>query len=186
MINTGFNMNIHYDSSLTEVPDDPDSFYEGILHLEREALTENDPVNKGKLFSRIGVSYRVFGNNEQSEIILLKALELLDAVKNKTDHFIAELRLSQTFQKQGKFEDSINILKRLENISRENKELNNYTDVVYQHLGKVYFDMERFEEAMYKFKKAKTLREVKGDRELLSSTEFAITITAGKIKSLNL
>lgn len=177
-------MNIHYDSSLAEVPDDPESFYKGILYLEREALIEKDPVKKGKLLSRIGVSYRINGNNERSETYLLKALELFDAVKNKADHFIAELRFSQTLQKHGKFEDSINILNRLESFSRENMELNNYTDVVYQHLAKVYFDMERYGEAMDMFKKASTIRAVKGDKESLSSTEFAITITAAKIKSI--
>ncbi|MEO8211062.1 MAG: tetratricopeptide repeat protein [bacterium] len=178
-----FDLSISYDkNNLQEIPNNPDSYYKGILHFKKAAINEKDKLKKSKILSRIGVMYRIHGDNLKSEKYLLSALNIIDKSKHKSYYVIATLRLAHTYQKQKKFNLSNRLFKELEVMCNENENLKDFLDYVYQHTGKLKFDMKRYEEAYWYFEKAFKLREAKGDKELLSSTDFAIQITKNKLK----
>ncbi len=177
-----FDLSFSYGNDLTEKPNDPKSFHEGILHLEKVATKEKDKLKKGKLFSLIGSHYRICGDNSMSEKYLLRALSLIDKSKNKSEYFVATLRLAHTFQKQKKFDLSLQLFNELKILCDEEEGLNGYSDFLFQHIGKLNFDQKKYKAALSNFERARELRLSKGDRELLASTDLAIQITKGKLK----
>lgn len=54
-----------------------------------------------------------------------------------------------------------------------------------QHLGKNYFDMGKWPEAIKCFEEAIELRKEKGDRSLLESSEYAAIVTKNKLVKVN-
>ncbi|MDQ3019384.1 MAG: hypothetical protein M3R36_02265 [Bacteroidota bacterium] len=148
-------MSISYDkNNLQEIPNNPDSYYKGILHLENQLSNEKDKLKKSKIFSQIGVMYRIYGENLKSEKYLLNALKLIDKSKDKATYLIATLRLAHTYQKQKKFNLSNRLFKELKVLCNENENLKKYLDFVYQHTGKLKFDMKKYDEAFVYFEEA--------------------------------
>lgn len=179
---SNFDFSFTFDNDLTEKPNDRESFYNGILNLETEALKEINNLTKCKLLSKIGELYRIYGDNANSEKYLLRALSLIDKSKNKTEYFVATFRLAHTYQKQKKFDLSKRLFNELEILCKENDDLKNYQDYLYQHIGKLNFDQRKYKEAMSFFKKALKLRKMKSDKNLMDSTELAIQVTKNKLK----
>lgn len=180
-----FDFSYFFDDNLTEVPNNPKSFYEGILHLEKEALNEKNVLKKIRLLSKTGTLCRTYGENLKSEEYLLKALNLTDKSEHTVEYIIANLRLSLTYKKLKKFELSLHLLSELESMITKNESVIQYMDFVYQHKGKVLFGMNKFSEALAYFEKALKLREIKGDEELISSTEFAIQTTKNRLTQID-
>lgn len=178
---SNFDLSFYFDNNLTEVPNDLKSFYKGILQLEKDASDENNKLKKCRLFSKIGSLYRIYGDNLKSEEYLLNALKLIDKTKNNAEYLIANIRLAHTYQKQKRFDLSVKLFSDSELMCIENENLKVYLDFVYQHTGKLKFDLKKYNEALIYFEKAMKLRELKGDEELISSTEFAIRITKDKL-----
>ena len=171
-----------FDDNLTEKPNDPESFYNGILQLKKETRREKNKLKKAILLSKSGELYRIYGDNKSSEKYLMRALSLIDKSKNKTEYFAATFRLAHTYQKQKKFDLSKRLFNELEILCKENDDLKKYQDYLYQHIGKLNFDMKKYKEAMSFFKKAMKLRIVKGDNVLIDSTQLAIQVTKNKLK----
>lgn len=180
-----FDFSYFFDDNLTEVPYNPESFYEGILHLEKEALNEKNVLKKIRLLSKTGTLYRIYGENLKSEEYLLKALNLTDKSEHTAEYIIANLRLSLTYKKLKKFELSLHLLSELESMITKNESVIQYMDFVYQHMGKVLFGMNKFSEALACFENALKQREIKGDEELISSTEFAIQTTKNRLTQID-
>lgn len=177
-----FDFSFTYDDNLTEKPNDPENFYNGILQLEKEARSEKKKLKKGRLLSKTGELYRIYGDNVKAEKYLLGALKLIDKAKNKSDYFVSTFRLAHAYQKQKNFNLSKRLFNELEILCKENEDLKNYQDYLYQHIGKLNFDQRKYKDAMTFFKKAMKLRKIKGSNALIDSTELAIQVTKNKLK----
>lgn len=175
-----YQSNHYIDESLSEQPINRKEFFNYIKELENQNV-DND-FEKGKLFSKIGGLYRIYGNLNKSEKFLNSSLELLNEEKNKLQYWVAKIRLAQTYQKQKRIKGSLFLFNKIQKECLKDKKLNTLIDFIYQHKAKVYFDIEDYKKALYYFKKALKIREVKKDNELISSTKFAIEITLLKIK----
>ena len=102
--------------------------------------------------------------------------------KDAVNTIIAEIRLSRTFQNKGKLTDALNILTKLENTVDEDSGIEDYRDFIYQHKGKVLYDMEKYDDAIKYFYSAMKIRKKKDNGELISSTQQAIDAVKKKVR----
>lgn len=177
-------MNIYIDDTLSEHPVNKSDFLKTIRELDVKITSTLTAAEKGKLLSKSGVFYRIYGDLSRSEICLNESMKLLKNEKDGIEYKTTELRLAQTYQKQNKTKESLIILEKLERECIKNAKLEKLTDFVFQHKAKVYFDISEYDKAMQYFEKALKIRLEKGDTKLIESTEFAIEITIERMDNL--
>ena len=117
--------------------------------------------------SKLGELYRIDGQNEEAKRILRSVLTDLGSMPNQKLECLTELRLAITFQYEGDFENSLNLFEKL-----EYEPIEEFESFVYQHRGKLEFEMGNFWMAIHYLERARRLRLNKP--ELLESTEIAI------------
>ncbi len=125
--------------------------------------------------SKLGELYRLDGRYEKAAEVLHTVLE---SIKDQSDdelEFQTELRLAITYQYMGDFEHSLNLFEKL-----EFEPIQALESHVYQHRGKLEFEMGNFWMAIHYFERAKRLR--LDNPELLESTELAIQRVKKELK----
>ena len=175
-MNVPFNMNYSFSDSLREVPESKEDFQKGIQFLNSE-IDKLNGLDKISALSKLGAYQRIAGLIEDSLATLKMVRQLLSQNNDKRLSFITELRIAQSIQFKGDFEEAAKIYSGLKNRSSRDSELSDFLDFVYQHMGKNYFDQQRFDLAMNCFQSALVVRNQKGESQLIESTLFAIEKT---------
>ena len=179
-----FNMSFHYGDDLREVPDDPEQMRKGIEWLQERLDGEgNDDIQQAALMSQIGVFSRILGDLDNAEQMLIQAHTLLKEMGSPIHAFATNLRLAVVFQWRKNYSKSDDIyFKSLKKIrtSKDPKVLK-YLDFVLQHYGKSKFEQGFFNEALELFMEGYEARLAKGDMDLISSTEAAISACRKKL-----
>lgn len=182
-----FNMNFSYGDDLREVPEDSEQMRKGLDWLQDKVveLGPDDSKKAAVLLAQIGGYARIMGDFELSEKCYLDAIKAFEDLKASEQVFATKLRLAVTFQYQRKFSKSTEIYEKAIKIMRSSKSasVRNYLDFAIQHFGKQKFEQGFFSEALDYFMEAYELRIVKGDLDLVASTEFAINKTKEKLDS---
>ena len=128
-----------------------------------------------KACSKLGELYRLDGRYSDAEALLKSVLESLENSPNQNLEFLTELRLAIVYQYAREWENALTLFDKL-----EYEPLKGLEDFVYQHRGKLEFEMGNFWLAIHYFERAKRLRLEKP--ELLESTEMAIQRVKKELK----
>lgn len=153
---------------------DPITLHEVIIdnnEFERQVNEQFKRITQENIaicWSKLGELYRIGGNLSEAEICIKKALVILDQEPDDKLEFLTKLRYAILCQFQKKYSLAIDIFQSLEH--RENKY--SWESFLYQHRGKLAFDMGEYSLALYYFQQAKKLR--LNQPELLVSTNMAI------------
>ena len=178
MINSiPFNLKCKYGSDLREIPEYPGGFKKSIKYLEAKVKTTNDPEEKGKILSTLGVLKRIMRHPDDSLPLLEEASAIFEKCGNRKLSLINEVRLAVTLQFLGRHEEAETKFGAVEEYVKSNPRHKGLLDFIYQHRGKNEFDQGNYEKAMEAFKMALELRRAKGRQELIGSTNFAINVT---------
>ena len=180
-----FNMEYTYAEDLREVPIDAVAMKKGLDWLEEKLseVSDDDKVQQTILYSQLSGFARILGDLDLAEQYIVQALEILKEFNRPDQIFAMNLRLAIILQYRGNYSKAseiyTNSIKEIEE-SKDKKKLK-YLDFVFQHYGKLKFDQGFYKEALDFFMRAYEERIIKGDLELISSTEFAIAQTRKKL-----
>ena len=177
-----FDMSFFIDDDLKEVPNNFTDMLKGIEMYKEIVNVEADIHVKGKMLSKLGFYYNTVELYDESEKNLLNAIMIFNINNDAVNTIIAEIRLSRTFQNKGKLTDALNILTKLENTVDEDSGIEDYRDFIYQHKGKVLYDIEKYDDAIKYFYSAMKIRKKKDNGELISSTQQAIDAVKKKVR----
>lgn len=184
-----YNMKFSYGDDLREVPEDSEQMRKGLDWLQDKIieLAPDDTKKAAVLLAQIGGYARIMGDFDLSEKCYHDAIKSFESLKATEQVFATKLRLAVTYQFQKKFTKSTEIYEKAIKIMRSSKSpaVRNYLDFALQHFGKQKFEQGFFQEALDFFMETYELRIVKGDLDLVASTEFAINKTKEKIDSLS-
>ena len=165
-------MNYEMGEDLKEKPTNLEEMKEGIDFIHSALMKESDELKKASMLSLIGVYSRIVGELTESESYLSEAIEIFKKHQKAKPLTYLRLRLATTLHWKEKYSSAEKIF--LEIIQSQTPESKHYLDYACQHMGKCKFDQKLYKEALNYFMQALDLRLVKGDMELIRSTEMAI------------
>lgn len=171
-LKTYFGDNLH---DYLENTDDMKKFVE----IEIQKIDELIGDEKFKKISKLAVNYRQLRNYDKAHELFKMASGYFENT-NPQMEMINYLRWADVFRFENNFQQSHNLLKKVEKIILTHS-IFEYEDFYLQHLGKLYFDKTEYKMACECFEKALLLRIRKANPELISSTEFALKIAKQKI-----
>ncbi len=179
-----FNMNYLIDDSLKEQPVDVEAMLQGIDLLKEQLDIEENILKRASMLSLLGVFNRIAQDFIGSEENLKEAYQIFKSEKKLVAAYVARLRLGVTYQWKQQFSKAEKIFLDCIEIARnsEEKEMVGYEDYALLHLGKCKFDQGFYNEALEYFTQAIELRIVKGDIELIKTTEKAIEVVRAHLK----
>ncbi len=174
-----FNMNYSCAENLREVPEDAVAMKKGIdwLQTKIEGLEASDKVQQTILLSQVSTYARIVGDLDLAEQSLLKAIEVLKEFKRDDQIFAMNLRLGMIYQGRESFAKAEEIYRVSLKESASDQKLQKYEDIVLHQFGRLKYEQGFYKEALNYFMMAYEKRIIKGDLELLSTTEFAIAQT---------
>lgn len=181
-----YNMNYNTSDDLREYPEDAEQMRNGVDFLVEEVGRLDNEVQIALEKGLIGGYYRILGNyNESLEYLeasktLYKKLDRLDAV------VAIDLRIATTYSYMKKYSTADAIFRKWIDAMRSTKypQINKYLDFACQHLGKSRFEQGFFQEALDLLLEAHQERIMKGDIDLIKSTEHAISIVKHKLDEI--
>ncbi|GAB4014574.1 MAG: hypothetical protein Fur0010_12830 [Bdellovibrio sp.] len=182
-------MNIPYDMS-TKFNDDlkdeavnPEDMKKGIAFLKEKLEEAKDDLELAKIYNMIGIYQRILSNFEDAEVSFSQAHTIFTNLKETVLLEGVNLRMAIMYQQMGDYNKSDSIFTRIikEIEQNQNKALEHYHDFVLQHYGKSLFDQKRYQKALDLFLRAHAMRLLKGDVNLIQSTELAIKKTKEKL-----
>ncbi|MEZ0393002.1 MAG: tetratricopeptide repeat protein [Pseudobdellovibrionaceae bacterium] len=165
-----------FDSNLREQAESPDEVHEHIAALQIHLLHTIVPSEIAKVLGEIGNWFKILGLWE-------KAIEHFEKARQSSPKggllAALELRLADTYRLMGNYNEA---LIRFQKFSQQEASIwMQFEDFYHQHLGKLHFDQQNYDQALKCFQSAWVLREKKGNSELLKSTERAIQETLKRI-----
>lgn len=179
-----FDMSYSIKDDLKATPNNYEETIKGIALFQSKILNTDNIIDKAKLHSKLGFYLKIVGKFEESELSLKNAIELFTQEKDFLSCFVAKIRLAQNFQFNNNLYSAINLINDLEKELNKNFELDFYRDFIFQHKGKILFDLKNYKEALIYFNKALKIRTLKNNEELINSTKLAIAVTKNSMKKL--
>lgn len=181
-----FNMNFSYGDDLREVPEDSGQMKKGLDWLQDKLveLGPEDAVKAGALLTQIAGYARIMGDFKLSEKCFLDAIKIFEEEKKNEHVFVNKLRMGVLYQHMKNYTKSTEIYTKSIKFIRSSSspQVKKFLDFAIHHYGKLKYEQKMFSEALDLFMEAYELRMVKGDLELMSSTEFAINKTKEQLE----
>lgn len=180
-----FNMKFNYGDDLREVPEDSEQMRKGLAWLQErlEEIGAEETAKASVLLNHISGFARIMGDFELAEKSIIDALRILEELGKKEQVFAMKLRMAIIFHYQKRFSKAEEIFsKALDLVRKGNKGAKKYSDFIFHHYGKLKFDQKFYRDSLDLFMEAYEARMVKGDLELLASTERAITSCRVKLE----
>lgn len=173
-----YEMTFSFNSHLREIPDQPIQMKNGIDYFKTQLqVGQHNPLTSAKICGMIGTYLRIINELKESEVYLLKAIQLHESLLSHTGVFINEIRLAHTYQWMKKFKRSNTFFTKLIHQAEQHPIYKPYLHYVYQHQGKNLFDQKLYQDALSFFQEALIIREKIGDNHLIESTLYAILRT---------
>lgn len=175
------NANLFFDEKnfLRETSSDTLDLVKNIEKLE-EMLKYATYADQYIFSGTLGNLYRIYGNDDKTQLSKAKkhlSFCLKYAIKNKDSikEVITLIRLGEVYKYNEQHEKALELFNKALSIC-EIKNIDQYIDFTYQHIGKCYLEMQMFECAETNLQQALKLRREKGDEILISSTLDAINL----------
>ena len=185
-----FNLNFGYSTDLLEVPEDPQSVSDYCdkcvqwINAEMEK-NENDWDIKTlvTVLGQVAAYMKMIRDLDSALEFIKTALSLIEQYDFGIKQFVAQsLRWADILRYRGELAESEEIFISILEMCDQESEVKVYKDVALQHLGKLYFDLGEYAEAMNYFEKALAIRKIKKEQSLIDSTVLAIEATLLKIE----
>lgn len=174
-----FNMEVEIQDDLREAPKSYDDMQRGVAFLKNKIQeTNDDEIELASIFSLIGAYARILLELEESENFLNLSLKIYEKHDLKIQAFAVKIRLATTYlwkeqftKADAFFSSAIKICEK-----SKNQKIKDYLDFVLQHYGKSKFEQKCYNEANKLFIRAMELRAIKGNLELMESSQQALTV----------
>ncbi len=137
------------------------------------AIADEDAPARLRLLGSLGETWYLLGNYQESLALLGDALALARQLKDTRREIANLIRLATAHQYAGDHSRAEALFHQALELVRTAQQTE-YVDFVWQHLGKCLVEMGRLEEARACFEEALACRQVKGDAELIASTDRAL------------
>lgn len=171
-----YNLNFKIGDNLREVPEFLGGYKKGITYLEEQAAQAANDEEKGKCLSTLGVLKRISGDPEASLSDFKNAADLFENCSNRKLALINELRIGVSYKFLNRHADAESVFAKLEAHLKANPRHKGLMDFIYHHRGKNEFEQGNHQKALSAFQFALKLRKSKGNKELINSTQSAISI----------
>lgn len=172
------NMKTYFGEDLHDYPESSEDLKK-FIEFEKQQILNLIGDEKYKRISRLAVHYRQLRIYDEAHELFKTASRYFENT-NPQMEMVNNLRWSDVFRYENRFDDARSMLKKAEHIILTHQ-LMDYQDFYFQHLGKLLFDKCEYEKALEYFDKALALRTKKANSELILSTEFALKITKQKL-----
>lgn len=147
---------------------------EGQLEQLKLATAHEDVPTWLHLLGSLGETYYLLGDYQDAFLFLGKALALARRVGDRRREAVNQIRLATAHQYAGNhLEAEARFHQALDFVTASHQ--TEYLDFIWQHLGKCLVEQGRIEEAIRCFEEALAYRRVKGDADLIASTERALS-----------
>lgn len=174
-MNIPFDVSYHFDDNLRDVPNSPTQMQQAVKFLKSQFDSSLQDIDRQiYLAGLIGVYSRMLHDFSTAEQALTTALSLCNG--NNKLKIANSIRLAHLYQWQQQYKLSEALLEEVLIQCQSDYRLESYLDFAYQHLGKCKFDQAKYKEAQYYFNLALKLRQKKGDRSLIDSTQLALDL----------
>ena len=181
-MNIPFDVSYHFDENLHDVPNSPFQMQQAIEFLQSEFDNSvRDIERQIRISGLIGAYARMLHDFETAQQALTTALNLCDRFGHKKLRIVNSIRLAHLYQWQQQYKLSEALFTWVLKQCQTNPEFKSYLDFVCQHFGKCLFDQAKYQEARDYFNRAFKLRQRKGDRSLIDSTQLALDVVQRKI-----
>lgn len=140
-------------------------------HLDQHKVTCLERI---RLLGLIGGYARILKEFTLALSALTTAIQEAELIGDQRLKIVNMIRLATVYQWQQDYSTSEALFAMAIAQCQANPDLANYLDFAYQHFGKSKFDQQQYDEAKRYFQQALELRQQKGDRELIASTQHAI------------
>ena len=169
------------DETLRAVFDHPEAVKTHVDGLVAKLENDLDPVTRARIHGEIGIFERGLGNLSAAEANLLASLAIVEQhQETKNQVVIYGIRLAHVYHWQEKWGVALTMFNDLLEKTCA-PEFHQWKDFVLQHRGKMFFDQQRYREALNDFSTALFLRQEKGDGELIASTQQALAAARKKL-----
>ncbi|MCS1350663.1 tetratricopeptide repeat protein [Mechercharimyces sp. CAU 1602] len=167
-----------FTEDLREVPLDQNQIERAILQAEVECAGEKVEEDKEAalfLCGYLGNAYRVVGDVARALNYLKQALGLAEELDNVRQLIVALLRLGEAYKYAGDLKQAEALFIKAQTKATTH-DVTPYIDFCLQHLGKCLWEQGRGTEAKALLTEALRLRNMKGDRDLIASTQLALNV----------
>lgn len=176
-----FNLNYRFAADLREIPEDKDSMlaYAEFMMSEAKKL-QKAGVQQNlralvKFLGEAGTYYRLLEKTEAAANALEQSLALIEQYKLGINYWaVHTIRYGEVLQQKQDYLGAETAFKAVYEIAERHPDLEELKDFCLQHLGKLYFAQKDYKKARPFFTQALQIRQNKGDKQLIGSTEFAI------------
>jgi len=148
--------------------------------LQTQAMQHTDRAQGARCASEAALLFVLLDHHDDARELFYFALARQPASERLYDRTVTQLRFAQLLQFAGQLAESESLLANLVARCRGEPSLHPLLDFALQHLGKVLFDQGEYGRALDRFREAMALREAKGDRELIASTQLAIAAATAR------
>lgn len=178
-MNVPYDMTTQFNKDLRDIPNNIEDMKKGIAFLKEKSEQASDELSQAKLYNLIAVYLRIVENYEESEVYFSKAHTIFTKLNETVLLEGVNLRLAILYQQMGDYNKSDSIFTRIikEIEQKNNKSLEGYHDFVLQHYAKSLFDQKRYQKALDLLLRVHGMRILKGDVNLIQSTEYALQRT---------
>ena len=178
-----YNLNSTFNKNLRDIPENPREMADFVLEQKQKLTSASDPLERVKIMMNIGGYSRLLNKLKDAENFLSEAMSLI----NKHDlglklWVINGIRLAHVYQWKEEYKTSEQMFYNIIKVCKTKKEVSTYLHFAFQHIGKLYFDMSKYDIALQNFERALKIRKKISDKNLIESTQFAIDLTKEKVK----
>lgn len=178
-----YNLNFNFDKNLHDIPENPKEMELFILEQKQNLASVSDPLKRIKIMMNIGGYSRMLNNLKEAEYFLNEAMNLINKHDMQLKFWVINrIRLAHLHQFKKDYKTSEKAFHEIIEICKSRKEVSSYLHFAFQHIGKLYFDMRKYDLALQSFKGALKIRRKIGNKNLIESTQFAIHRTKEVMK----
>ena len=167
------------------MPDDPEDWKNFCKKLEAQLEKSTQVEKKLQLLEYLGMANRTLGNLNQAERYLLKAVALSTKHPRSTRIVQNWLRLAHVHQWKQEFAKAHLLFNQAKEFMDIHPVSESLLAAYHQHLGKLYFDQNRFVEAKDEFSKALGIRQkIIAPSDQIESSQFSLEVTLNRLSNL--
>lgn len=180
-----FNLNYKFGADLREIPENAKSMQSYLDFLQQALQRISEPPQEDqirvsvKLLGEVGSYGKILRKLDLAQQALEKSLALIDKHQLPIEIWaVHTIRYGDVKRFQAEYLDAQASFHAVIEMVQRKPSIAHLEDFAWQHLGKLFFDQKKRQDAEACFQKALALRKKKNIKELIDSTELALRVLA--------